>query len=131
MFKIQWNEVKDTHVAVKRTYDVRVTLNKAGDSRRMVIRFGFINDALKAFSKDYIEASKITGDRIYFRTFNEKANGNVHKISKVDKGAGRYFSMTVSPEQEKIYRAKWINGTFKLKYDEENELYFIELEKTA
>ena len=40
-----------------RAYDVRVTLNRSG-SGRFIIRFGFLNDAVKAFdNKPYMHAS--------------------------------------------------------------------------
>ena len=50
---------KTPPVARHRTYDVRVTLNRAGRSKQ-VIRFGFINRAAEEFGKHpFIEASNI------------------------------------------------------------------------
>ena len=127
--EIIWNEDKERKaVHIKRTWDVRITLNKCGKGNKMVVRFGFLNKAVKAFKKNYIEMSKIASNRIYFRLFDNKANSNVYKLSK-NKAAidpGMYATISVSEEQEKLYRAKWINGTFNLLFDDENQLYYIE-----
>ena len=128
-FEILWNEEKKPRKASpKMTWDVRITLNKCGKGNKMVMRFGFLNNAIKVFKKDYIEMSKISNNRIYFRLFDNKANINVHKLSKNDavKNPGKYAATSVSSEQEKIYRAKWINIPFMLQFDEDNQLYYIE-----
>ena len=118
----------------KRTYDVRITLNKSGDKRH-VIRFGFINDAAKLLQKwEYIEPSTVllenAPNRIYFRQHPIKTHRNVYKLSisnnKSSKKEGCYFSFTPDEKSEKKYRMSWINNTFKILYDEENDLYYIE-----
>ena len=128
-FKIEWNEDKKiTTTAPKRNWDVRITLNKCGRDNQMVVRFGFLNQAVKTFgNKPYIEMSKIANDRIYFRLFDNKANSNTVKLCKnKGKNPGLYTSFKPSKEQDKLYRARWINGTYMLHYDEDNKLYFIE-----
>lgn len=114
-----------------RTYDVRITLNKAG-SGRQVIRFGFINNAASVFGKHtFIEASDIeyTKDRIYFRSHDEKINTNVHTLSSNGKTHedSCYFSFTPSDKAEKMYRMNWIGKLFPLFYDNENELHYIDM----
>ena len=120
-----------THSA-PRNYDVRITLNKSGKTRLMAIRFGFINDAAKAFENaQYIETSDVEkcADRIYFRTFNEKVSANAYKLS--GSGSSRYTQFTPSIKAEKIYSTKWIGGTFKIKFDDECGWFFIEREADA
>ena len=114
-----------------RTYDVRITLNKAG-SGRQVIRIGFINNAASVFGKHaFIEASDIeyTKDRIYFRSHDEKINANVHTLSSNGKTRedSCYFSFTPSDRAEKMYRMNWIGKLFPLFYDNENELHYIDM----
>lgn len=117
---------------MKRTYDVRVTLNKNGKNQRFSIRFGFLNEAARIFGeKDFIQVSNVTKmqDRIYFKSHDEKTYLDVYKLSSSTgaEGNGRYMSITPSAAEEKIYRLKWIGKTFNLKYDDDNSLYYIEL----
>ena len=128
------NEIFDnrqTQVSHKRTYDVRVTLNKSG-SKGFVIRFGFINKAAEAFNgKTYIQMSRVDKlpNRIYFKLFDSRANLDAHKLSTSKKESSTsniYATMTPSPAAEKIYRAKWIGKTFNIKFDEDARLYYIE-----
>lgn len=120
-------------VARHRTYDVRVTLNKSGH-KKQVIRFGFINQAAEEFGRyPFIEASNIEyiKDRIYFRSHEEKINGNVHKLSCNGKSItySCYFSFTPSDKAEKMYRMNWIGKLFPLRWDPENELYYIDVKE--
>lgn len=123
---------KNAHVHHNRTYDVRITLNKSGDNRPFVIRFGFINSAARIFgTHPFIEASDIeyTKDKVYFRTHEEKAHKNIHTLSSNGKTRqdSCYFAMTPPTERvEKIYRANWIGKTFNLSFDDINQLYYIE-----
>lgn len=117
-----------------RTYDVRVTINKAGEGRPYVIRFGFINKAAKIFGEfPFIEASDIeyTKNRVYFRSQSEKTDGNVHTLSfnKKTRQDGCYFIISPGEKGEKIYRMSWVGKTFPILYDEENDLYYIETAK--
>lgn len=118
----------------KRNYDIRVTLNKSG-KKRTTVRFGLLNAAANEAKKyDYAEVStdtEIMKTRLYFRFHKEKMNANVHKLSISTSengapGAGLYFTITPSERAEKIYRMNWIGKTYKLQYDDENELYYIE-----
>lgn len=131
---ININEIFDnrqTQTSHKRTYDVRVTLNKSGGNG-FVIRFGFINKAAEAFGgKTYIQVSRVDKlpNRIYFKLFDTRANLDAHKLSASKKGSKTsniYATMTPTPAAEKIYRAKWIGKTFGIKFDEDVKLYYIE-----
>ena len=133
------NDIFDNRQAKRpanpRVYDVRITLNKSGRGR-FAIRFGFINDAVKAFgNKQYIQISRVDKlqDRIYFRLFDDKANLDAHKLSKNAKTdtPGFYTAVTPSEAAEKIYRTKWIGKTFKIQYDTEHKLYYIDQEAQA
>lgn len=120
--------------STKRTYDIRVTLNKRGEGERMAIRFGFINKAFTAFKGyEYIEPSDIEKlqDRIYFRGFKDKPenNRNAHKLCCGDSAKSLYITITPTKNGDKIYRMKWVGGTFHIKYDEQNKLYYIEINK--
>ena len=122
---------KRTHIATKRHYDVRVTLNKCGRDNTNVVRFGFINKAAKAFGSHlFIEASDVeyTKNRIYFLCHDEQIHRNVHKLSsnRKAKNDSCYFAITPSEKAEKIYRMNWIGKTYQIQFDEENDLYFIE-----
>lgn len=129
------NEIFDNRKARtsnQRNYDVRITLNKSG-SDRFVIRFGFLNNAVKAFGcAKYAQASKVEAlpSRIYFRTANTKENLDMHKLStnSNSKTTNLYMTVTPSDQAEKIYRAKWVNKTFNIRFDEEVGLYFIALD---
>ena len=132
--QIAWmTSSKTNSKPANRNYDVRVTLNKSGGNRH-VIRFGFLNQGARVFAKSkYIEVSDVEKlpNRIYFRVFDEKVNPNVHVLSNNYKSRSKnlYTSMTPSEKAEKIYRMKWINGTYTLKFDEECSLYYIENDK--
>ena len=122
-----------TGPANPRTYDVRITLNKSSKSNGFVVRFGFLNEAVKAFNgKTYIQASKVETlpNRIYFRLLNERTYIGAHKLCTNSKAetSNLYMSFTPSEAAEKIFRAKWVGKTFKIKYDEECEHYYIEQE---
>lgn len=130
------NEIFDNRQSRKpantRTYDVRITLNKSGFGR-FVIRFGFLNDAVNDFSGNtYIQVSRVDKlpNRIYFRLFPNKANLDVHKLcTNSNSGTSNlYTAITPTEAAEKIYRAKWIGKTFKIKHDDEYDLYYIEQE---
>lgn len=120
---------KSSRNPVKRTYDVKVTINHSGE-KKDVIRFGFINYAASVFGSHlFIEASDVEfmKNRIYFRMHDNKANKNVHTLSS-NKGSKTsfYFSITPSEKAEKIYRMNWIAHTYALKHDGENDLFYIE-----
>ncbi len=120
---------------IKRNYDVRITLNKNG-SGRFAIRFGFLNEAVKAFSgKTYIQVSRVDKlpNQIYFRLFDDKANLDAHKLCTNSKAKTTNLYTTITPTEavEKIYRAKWVGKTFKIKYDKQCDLYFINQEEEA
>lgn len=119
------------HISNPRLYDVRITLNKAGGDR-FAIRFGFLNDAVKAFKgKPYAQVSKVEKlpTKIYFRLFDNKANLDAHKLCTNSHSETSNLYMTITPtnEAEKIYRTKWIGKEFKIKFDSEYDLYYIEL----
>lgn len=128
-------ENKKKPEASKRTYDVRVTLNRAG-GKRFAVRFGFINQGFAAFrDAAYIQPSSVEKyqERIYFKTHGERAFFDAYKLSDTstkDKTSGKYFTFTPSEKAEKIYRSKWIGKTFPIKFDEECRLYYIELSET-
>lgn len=115
----------------KRKYDVRITLNKSGD-KRFVVRFGFLNKATEELvDANYLEITdveKIAG-RIYFIPSKEKEHNKQFKLSMSNKSQNKYFTFTPSEKAEKIYRAKWIGGTFKINKDQECGLWYIENEK--
>lgn len=115
----------------KRTYDVRITLNKSGE-KGYVVRFGFWNKAKETFTDAcYMEITDVEkiGDRIYFLPVKEQQHNKQFKLSRSDKSQNKYFTFTPSENAEKIYRANWINGTFRLKKDPECGLWYIENEK--
>ena len=122
---------KQTGYVRKRTYDVRITLNKSGE-KGYVVRFGFLNKAKEAFADiSYMEITdveKIT-DRIYFVPSKEQEHNKQFKLSRSDKSQNKYFTFTPSENAEKIYRANWINGTFRIKKDPECGLWYIENER--
>ena len=132
-----WRDIPKKPMArntAHRDYAVKITLNKAGGTR-YAIRFGFINEAAEAFEGwEFIEFSDVEklSDKIYFRLYHEKENVNVYTLSTCkfgDKYAkGRYATMTPNEKAEKIYRLKWVGKELSLKYDEECELYYIELD---
>ena len=119
----------------RRTYDVKITLNKSG-SGRQVVRFGFINGAAQELGKKpFVEVSdiEITKERIYFRTHDEKTNIYIHTLSSNGKTRqdSCYFTMTPTEKGEKMYRMNWINKTFMLYYDPEYELHYIDYREEA
>lgn len=112
----------------RREYDVRVTLNRSG-SGRFVIRFGFLNDAVKVFDKKpYVQVSQVEklADFIYFKPMDEKVPG-AHKLCTNSNSTttNLYAAITPSEAAEKIYRAKWVGKTFKVQIDDECGLYYI------
>jgi hypothetical protein len=120
-----------SHKQPKRSYDVRISLNKSGDNRPQVVRFGFINRAAQILGiSQFIEASDIeyTKERVYFRTHDEKHHKDIHTLSTNSKTRqdSCYFAISPSAKAEKIYRMNWVGKTYPLLYDEENELYYIE-----
>jgi hypothetical protein len=121
---------KPRKAKLKRTYDVRVALNKSG-KKGNVVRFGLINNAAAVLGvSQYIEVSdiEITKNRIYFRTHDEQTHRNIYKLSKnsSDNGNGYYFSITPTMKGEKMYRANWVSKTYPLYHDPALDLYFIE-----
>ena len=130
--EIKWPELVKKEYQPKRTYDVRVTLIKSGRADgKMSIRFGFLNKAAAAFHADrFLLISEPQNDRIYFLECSEKKDYRYKKIlfsaKKDSSGKCLCTSFIPSDELDKVYRAKWIGGTFKLQYDDECEMYFIE-----
>lgn len=136
---ININEIFDNrqskNVSNPRLYDVRITLNKSGGDR-FAIRFGFLNNAVKAFEgKSYAQVSRVDKlpTRIYFKAFDAKANLDAHKLSTNSKSttSNLYMTITPSPEVEKIYRTRWIGKEFRIKFDNDVKLYYIELTEEA
>lgn len=115
----------------KRKYDVRISLNKSG-GKRLVVRFAFYNKATEVLvDANYMaitDVEKIAG-RIYFIPSKEKEPNKQFKLSKSNKSQNKYFTFTPSEKAEKIYRSKWIGGTFKINKDKECGLWYIENEK--
>lgn len=116
---------------IKRSYDVKVSLNECGRSQAKVVRFGLLNAAAAEARKHaYIEVTnnpEVLKSRIYFRFHEERANSNSHKISNSGaEDGGRYFSITPSSKTERFYRTNWVGKTYKLQYDAINELYYID-----
>lgn len=124
------NRTTRSRYTPKRTYDVRITLNKKGD--HFSIRFGFINNSLKAIGeKNYAQVSNISKcrERIYFKFLNERKYLDVHKLSSScegDKKTSLYITITPSGKEEKIYRSDWIGKVFDIKYDNDSGFYYIE-----
>ena len=128
------NKAKNKSYESKRTYDVRITLNKSGKGDGFSIRFGFLNNAAKAFGESqYIQISNVEKlqDAIFFRTHNEKMFLDAYKLSSNSKSrtSNCYTAFTPSVSQEKIYRLKWVNKTFNIQFDDECGLYFIKLKE--
>lgn len=124
------HNTKKTRATIKRNYDVKITLNKSGRADGgFVVRFGFINRAGEVFKKGmFVEATDVEKMRtkIYFRSAEEKEHPKMYKLTS-DAPTCSYFSFTPTTEAEKVYRTLWLGKEFKLKYDEECELYYIEL----
>ena len=122
----------------KRNYDVKITLNKTGKERKkMEIRFGFLNNAYTFFEDyNYLQVSSVEKaeknkrERIYFLPSEEREPGS-NKICKSQKSSiNSFFLFTPTEQEEKIFRSKWVNYTFKLKFDEKHGgLPFIEKEQ--
>ena len=114
----------------KRTYDVRITINRAGKGNRNAIRFGFINWAASVFMGcRFIELSDVEymKNRIYFRAHDQKIHRKVFSLASNRNGQNSfYFSITPSEKAEKIYRMNWVGHSYMLKHDDENNLFYIE-----
>lgn len=122
-------------ISSPRLYDVRITLNKCGGDR-FAIRFGFLNEAVRAFKgKSYAQVSKVEKlpTKIYFKLFDNKANLDAHKLctNSHSETSNLYMTITPTAEAEKIYRTKWIGKDFKIKFDASYGLYYIELSEEA
>ena len=120
------NTVRTSYQA-KRTYDVRITLNKDGKGG-YAIRFGFLNKAVEVIGgKPYAQVSSVCKcrNRIYFRFLDKKNYLDIYKISRPRDAKSMYIQFSVSDKEEKIYRSDWIQGTFKMQYDEACQLYYI------
>lgn len=119
----------------KKSYDVKITLNKTGKKeKKMAVRFGFLNNAYSFFEGfKYLQISSVEkaeknkSERIYFFPSEEKEAGS-NKICKHPKSStSRFYTFTPTEPEEKIFRAKWVNYTFQLKFDEKHGgLPFIE-----
>lgn len=125
---------KASYIPHKREYDIKITLNKNSKQKKQPysLRFALLNAAAVEFGNNrYIQVSKITKDstRMYFRSFDTRKYLDVHKVCVNKSANGSYFfTITPSEELEKIMRSNWILKEFKLKYDEERGLFYIELE---
>lgn len=111
----------------RRDYDVMIKLN-GGGKERTYLNFLLYREAREAFKDvDRLEVTSVEAlpERIYFIPRTEKARGNY----KLNRKSGVSFLMTPKGKEEKIYRLKWINKKFELRYDEECGLYYIEIEK--
>ena len=79
----------------------------------------------------YVQVSDVVKmpGMIVFRLFNEKMYKKTYKVrhSNAKTPASCCFTMTPAPEQEKIFRSKWMNKECALKYDSECGMYFIEI----
>ena len=81
------NRTARTKCTQKRTYDVRISLNKKGD--HFSIRFGFINESLKAIgNRTYAQVSNVSlcRDKIYFKFWDLKYKKLNKYINSIDKG---------------------------------------------
>lgn len=124
--------VRNTNATHKRDYDVRISLNKSGGDR-WCIRFGLINNASKEASKHgFAEVSDIEymPTRLYFRFHDWKDNRNIHILSASTKAeslkSSCYFCITPAGKAEKLYRANWIGKTYRLQFDDDVNLFYIE-----
>ena len=83
------NREKKSYVRARK-YDVKITLNKNGHDR-FSVRFGFLNDAAKAFaSYDYIQFSnveKLPG-KIYFKLYEDRRYLDCYKLCLNGKKSG-------------------------------------------
>ena len=123
------NRTARTKCTQKRTYDVRISLNKKGD--HFSIRFGFINESLKAIgNRTYAQVSNVSlcRDKIYFKFWDRKEYLDVHKLTSSNKSGNTSLYTTITPDgnEEKIYRSDWIGKVFNIKYDELSGYYYIE-----
>ncbi len=127
-------EVKKVNYHPKKTYDIKITLNDSGKGKKQVIRYGFINKAGEEAKKHgFAEVSDIEycKTRLYFRFHDSKNDKRVHKLTASKStngecGTGFYFCETPSDKAKKLYLANWLYKKYKLQWDEENKLYFIE-----
>ena len=125
--------VKTQNGPAKRTYDVRITINKSGE-KKQTIRFGLLNKAADEANKyKFCEVSDVEylKSRIYFRFHNEQKNRNAHKLSTSKSkngnvGKAYYFGITPTDRQEKQYRMNWVGKTYHVQYDEDNQMFYIE-----
>lgn len=117
-----------------RNYDVRISLRKTGkDDNKYRVSIGFLNKAFEVFSgKNYMTVTNLEMKKdnfIYFMTFDEKSETDCHVCKITNKGKGNCeIVFTPTDSLEKTYRSKWI-GNYKVQYDEECGLYFIDRQK--
>lgn len=125
-----WRDIEKTNGGGgARKYDVSVNINKAGGKRR-AIRFGFINNAVREFKKyDYMMTTSVEKckDRIYFKPLKEETK-YARKLTKSN-GGGDSIQMWITPNKNelKIFAEEWC-GRYDLKFDVENQLYYIDIE---
>ena len=110
-----------------RNYDVGVSLINCGHDARQVVRIGFINKAKKAFEgKAYIQPSNVEKYpfAMYFKLYEEKEYADCYKLGNHTPTA---FETKFTPniEQRRIIE-KYFVGHHTLKFDVENQMYFIE-----
>lgn len=125
------NREKKSYVRARK-YDVKITLNKNGHDR-FSVRFGFLNDAAKAFAPyDYVQFSnveKLPG-KIYFKLYEDRRYLDCYKLCLNGKKSetNRYAILTPTENGEKIYRSKWVGKEFKIEFDSEHGLYYIDID---
>jgi hypothetical protein len=119
----------------RRTYDVKITINKNGNGRDCM-RFAFLNKAAE-IAEDYsfvkVSSPELERNKIYF-LFSKEKSGKSRDFKRLHRKSesGRYFTVTPDPGiEEKRYRAEWLNHTYSIKYDGECGCYYIENEKEA
>lgn len=133
LFPTYEKKKKNSEYVKRRTYDMKIAINKSGESRQ-ALRFGLCNYGKEVFAKyGYVRVSDYPAGknrRIYFELKNEKDNHFFHKIIKKTREDGFvnscYFTFTPPEEYEKGYRMNWVGGEYMLKYDDELKAYYIE-----
>ena len=111
----------------EKSYDVRISQHGCSDGNRKGMKLNYLlhRCARKAFQDvDRVEITSVEKmpNRIYFIPRKEKKKSNY----QITRNSGWSFQVTARPEEEKIYRLKWINKEYELKYDADCGLYYIE-----
>lgn len=128
--EIVWFSKRSCQTSKQDYKDVGITLshhnkNAARKNDYYSITFAFRNNIFKAFGKGNIYLQfGVVKNRIYFKVADPKIG---YKLS-TKSGLTSYMQVTCTKETKAIYE-EFCPGEYHLKYDDFQELYYIEKEK--